>query len=59
MAATTLSVAKLVASGALALDAPVARGLPPFGARGKEGVTVRELLGHRSGLPAWSPSSSR
>ncbi len=55
LAATTLSVAKLVASGALALDAPVARWLPRFGARGKEGVTVRELLGHRSGLPAWSP----
>lgn len=55
LAATTLSVAHLVARGELALDAPVARWLPAFGARGKGAVTLRELLGHRSGLPAWAP----
>jgi CubicO group peptidase (beta-lactamase class C family) len=53
--ATTSAVAVLVARGALTLDAPVARWLPRFSAAGKERVTVRELLGHRSGLPAWRP----
>lgn len=55
IAATTLAIAALVESGRLSLDAPVAEWLPAFGARGKERVTVRELLGHRSGLPAWKP----
>src|SRR5690606_17135378 len=53
--ATTMVIARMVADGALELDAPVARRLPAFAARGKERVTVRELLGHRSGLPAWAP----
>lgn len=55
VAATTLAVARLVECGEIDLDACVARWLPRFGARGKEGVTVRALLGHRSGLAAWSP----
>ncbi len=55
VAATTLAVARLLNEGALELDGAVARWLPAFGARGKERVTVRELLGHRSGLPAWAP----
>ena len=55
VAATTLSVAKLIARGELSLDAPVARWLPRFAANGKDRVTVRELLGHRSGMPAWAP----
>lgn len=55
IAATTLAVASLVHSKRLALDAPVATWLPAFAAGSKERVTVRELLGHRSGLPAWAP----
>src|SRR5690606_36851249 len=55
VAATTLAVTRLVHDRALELDGPVARWLPAFGARGKERVTVRELLGHRSGLAAWAP----
>jgi CubicO group peptidase (beta-lactamase class C family) len=54
-AATTAAVATLVARGALSLDTPVAERLPGFSQQGKERVTVRELLAHRSGLPAWRP----
>jgi CubicO group peptidase (beta-lactamase class C family) len=35
--------------GELELDAPVVRYWPEFGCRGKEGVTVRQLLSHQSG----------
>jgi CubicO group peptidase (beta-lactamase class C family) len=35
------------------LDATVASYLPAFGANGKDAVTVRQLLTHTSGLPAW------
>lgn len=51
--ATTTAVAVLVARGELGLDDPVSATLEAFGAAGKTDVTVRELLGHRSGLPAW------
>jgi uncharacterized protein YbbC (DUF1343 family)/CubicO group peptidase (beta-lactamase class C family) len=59
--ATTTAVMQLVERGKLDLDAPVIRYRPDFGANGKENVTVRHLLTHRSGLrpdldykPAWS-----
>jgi len=45
----------LVDEGKLALDAPVQRYLPEFRGDGKEGVTIRHLLTHSSGLPAWRP----
>jgi len=45
-------VARLVSAGALAYDEPVARRWPSFAAAGKEGVTLRDLLSHRAGLPA-------
>lgn len=51
--ATTAAAAVLVGRGAIELDAPVARWLPRFAAGGKERVTVRHLLGHASGLPAF------
>ncbi|MFN8545562.1 MAG: serine hydrolase domain-containing protein [Candidatus Binatia bacterium] len=50
MAALALLI--LVERGKVELDAPVARYWPEFAAQGKAGVTVRMLLGHRSGLPA-------
>lgn len=50
---TTSAVARLVADGAVALDTPVVRYLPQWTARGAERVTVRHLLTHSSGLPAW------
>ncbi len=57
--ATTAALARLIADGALSLDAPVAHALPAFGAAGKADVTVRALLGHRSGLPAWDTFFAR
>ena len=51
--ATTSSVMVLVDRGTVALDAPVARYLPRFGGGGRERVTVRMLLDHTSGLPAY------
>ncbi|MBV1835610.1 serine hydrolase [Acetobacter estunensis] len=37
--------------GLFQLDDPVARYLPAFGCRGKEAITIRQLLTHFSGLP--------
>ena len=45
-----LLVHLLAQRGQLSLDDPVARSWPGFAARGKEGVTVRQVLQHRSGL---------
>ncbi|HEY2766807.1 MAG TPA: serine hydrolase domain-containing protein [Solirubrobacteraceae bacterium] len=47
-----LCVLMLVSRGPLDLDEPVARHWPQFAAEGKEGVTVRQVLGHRAGLAA-------
>jgi CubicO group peptidase (beta-lactamase class C family) len=41
----------LVQRGELDLERPVAHYWPEFAANGKEGVTVRMVLGHRVGLP--------
>lgn len=49
MAATGLHM--LVDRGLVELDAPVARYWPEFAANGKEGLLVRWVLDHRSGLP--------
>ncbi|UCL88585.1 serine hydrolase domain-containing protein [Pseudomonas sp. HS-18] len=43
---------QLVGEGRLDLDAPVARYWPEFEQAGKQGITVRQLLCHRAGLPA-------
>ncbi len=48
--ATTSAVMKLIEDGKLDLDSPVARHLQDFAAHGKEGITVRHLLTHSSGL---------
>lgn len=50
---TSVVAMQLVERGQLDLDAPVARYIPEFGQNGKGGVTVRMLLTHTSGLPAW------
>jgi len=57
--ATTPSVMKLVESGRLELDAPVQAYVPGFTGAGKEAVTVRHLLEHRSGLRAFLPLNER
>ena len=47
-----LCVLMLVSRGRLELDEPISRRWPEFGAAGKEEVTVRDILSHRSGLAA-------
>jgi CubicO group peptidase (beta-lactamase class C family) len=51
----TTAMMLLVESGAVELDAPVGRYVAEFQGHGKELVTVRHLLTHTSGLPAWRP----
>lgn len=48
-AASTV-IHRLVDRGLIDYDARVARYWPEFGANGKAGITVRQLLGHRVGL---------
>ena len=53
--ATTSAIMQLVEQQRVDLDAPVQRYLPRWIGDGKEKVTVRALLTHSSGLPAWRP----
>ena len=57
--ATTSAVMVLFDEHRISLDAPVARYLPAFRRGAKARVTIRELLEHRSGLPAGSNLSRR
>lgn len=52
---TASAVLRLVDAGKIALDTPVVRYLPRFVGPGKNAVTVRMLLDHTSGLPAYVP----
>jgi CubicO group peptidase (beta-lactamase class C family) len=49
---TALLAARLVQDGRLDYQAPVAQYWPEFAAAGKEGVRVKDLLAHRSGISA-------
>lgn len=49
----TTAVMMLVDSAKIELDAPVQRYVPAFQGAGKERVTIRHLLTHSSGMPAW------
>lgn len=51
----TSAMMQLVEQGKVDLDAPVQRYIPEFRGPNKERVTVRHLLTHSSGLPAWRP----
>jgi CubicO group peptidase (beta-lactamase class C family) len=53
--ATASSAMRLADARRLDLDAPVARYLPRLKGGGKDRVTVRMLLDHTSGLPAYLP----
>ncbi len=53
--AATPAIMRLIDAGELSLDDPVQRYLPGFTGAGKETVTVRQLLEHRSGLRAFLP----
>jgi CubicO group peptidase (beta-lactamase class C family) len=50
---TNLCALILADRGELDVDAPVGRYWPEFRANGKEGVLVRHVLGHTSGLSGW------
>ena len=51
--ATTPAILRLVAAGKLSIDEPVQNWLPQFTGTGKDLVTVRHLLAHNAGLPAY------
>jgi CubicO group peptidase (beta-lactamase class C family) len=51
----TSAMMQLSDAGKVDLDAPVQRYIPEFRGANKERVTVRHLLTHSSGLPAWRP----
>lgn len=52
---TTTAAMQLVERGRLHLDSTVASYVPAFGVRGKQHITIRNLLTHRSGLEAFRP----
>lgn len=55
VAATTLCVMKLYERGKLKLDEPIVKYLPELEGTNKEKITLRQLLLHEAGLPAWIP----
>ncbi len=54
MVACTTSLMILIEEGKIKLDDPVVKYIPSFGARAKDKVTIRHLMTHSSGLPAWA-----
>ena len=53
--ATTVAIMLLIGGKKIRLDDQVTRFIPTFGVFGKHLSTVRQLLNHSSGLPAWKP----
>ena len=53
--ATTPLVLLAIQRGRLVLDEPIHRLLDGYAGGGREAITVRMLLEHSSGLPAWRP----
>jgi CubicO group peptidase (beta-lactamase class C family) len=51
---SALTALVLVDRGLLDLDAPVAQYWPEFAANGKEGVLVKHVLSHTSGVSGWA-----
>src|SRR5699024_11694404 len=52
---TATAAMQLYEQGEFNLDAPVADYIPQFAQNGKSDVTIRQLLTHTSGFPAWIP----
>ncbi|MEU4232955.1 serine hydrolase domain-containing protein [Nonomuraea sp. NPDC026600] len=50
---TALAILVLADRGLIDLDAPVATYWPEFAQNGKEGVLVRHVMGHTSGVSGW------
>jgi CubicO group peptidase (beta-lactamase class C family) len=53
--ATALAVMLLVQQGRLMLDRPCVEYTPFFNTSGRNRITLRHLLSHTAGLPAWRP----
>jgi CubicO group peptidase (beta-lactamase class C family) len=53
--ATTLAVIQLIQKNKLKLDDELSAVLPAFKHTDKEGITIRQLLSHHSGLPDYRP----
>jgi CubicO group peptidase (beta-lactamase class C family) len=53
--ATSPLVLLAIQDGYLALDTPVREVLRDYAGQGREAITLRMLLDHSSGLPAWRP----
>jgi CubicO group peptidase (beta-lactamase class C family) len=53
--ATTLAIGKLVQEGKLNLADTLSAIVPAFKQTDKEGITIRQLLAHHSGLPDYRP----
>lgn len=56
-AVTAMALLDAVAEGALELDAPLVRHWPELAGEGREGITLRQVLAHRAGLPGYRRSS--
>src|SRR4030095_979658 len=52
---TGLLCARRVETGELSLENPLSHYLPEFDRTDKKSITLRHLLTHTSGLPAWRP----
>ena len=52
---TGMLCARRVEAGELTLDSSVSNYLPEFERTDKQAITIRQLLTHTSGLPAWRP----
>ena len=52
---TAMLCARRIESGELTLDSSVSHYLPEFDRTDKQAITIRQLLTHSSGLPAWCP----
>src|SRR5919198_1735102 len=53
--AITMAIMLLIGENKIHLEDQVTRFIPTFGVFGKQLSTVRQLLNHSSGLPAWKP----
>ncbi|WP_035776608.1 serine hydrolase domain-containing protein [Arthrobacter sp. H5] len=52
---TSLLIMQQVEQGTIDLDQPYAAYVPEFANNGKEGITLRQMLTHTSGLKPWLP----
>ncbi len=52
---TAMLCARRIEAGELTLDSSVSHYLPEFDRTDRQAITIRQLLTHSSGLPAWRP----